>query len=95
MEPENVILELNDILAMAVELVLLSCCPNDDDCDKNKIETKHFSEGLSSHVAVWSSAKRNRVPWIFCIFNFLEKKSLIKSILCLKKNESIKVVHIS
>lgn len=52
MEPENVILELNDILAMAVELVLLSCCPNDDDCDKNKIETKHFSEGLSSHVAV-------------------------------------------
>lgn len=52
---------------------------NDDDCDKkNKIKTKHFSEGLSSHVAVWSSAKRNRVPWTFCIFNFLEKKNLIK-----------------
>lgn len=59
MEPGNVILESSDILTVAVELARLSRCPNDDDCDKNKIKAKHFSEGFSSHVAV---CHEKRVP---------------------------------
>lgn len=49
---ESVIPELNDILATGVELVLHGHCPNDDDCDKNKIKPKYFSEDWFSHVAV-------------------------------------------